>query len=110
MVRVTGLKGRIQEAAEKEESDDYQGRMTEAWKRDLESLGTVAHKGFLKTVPDLIVVMPLTHGDEGTEAHHCYVQESVGLACGVLLTALHLAGLATRPTPSPMIFLRTSLE
>lgn len=111
VIRDPGLKRRIREAAEKEERDNYQWRMTEAWKRDLEPLGTDAHKGFLETVPALIVVMALTHGDEGPEAHHYYVQESVGLACGVLLTALHLAGLATLThTPSPMTFLRTVLE
>lgn len=111
VIRDPGLKRQIREAAEKEERDNYQWRMTEAWKRDLEPLGTDEHKGFLETVPALIVVMALTHGDEGPEAHHYYVQESVGLACGVLLTALHLAGLATLThTPSPMTFLRTVLD
>lgn len=82
MVRDPELKRQIREAAEKEEKDNYQWRMTEAWKRDLGPLGTDAHKGFLETVPALIVVMALTHGDEGPEAHHYCVQESVGLACG----------------------------
>jgi nitroreductase len=105
-----GLKRRIREAAEQEEQENYGWRMTEAWKRDLEPLGTDAHKAFLEIAPALIVVMALIHGDEGPEAHHYYVQESVGLACGVLLTALHLAGLATLThTPSPMTFLRTVL-
>ena len=111
VVRDPEVKRQIREAAEKEEHDNYDWRMSEAWKRDLEPLGTDEHKAFLETVPALIVVMALTHGDEGPEAHHYYVQESVGLACGVLLTALHLAGLATLThTPSPMIFLRTVLE
>ena len=111
VVRDPALKRQIREAAEKEEQENYGWRMTEAWKRDLEPLGTDEHKPFLEIAPALIVVMALTHGDEGPEAHHYYVQESVGLACGMLLAALHLAGLATLThTPSPMTFLRTVLD
>lgn len=111
VVRDPEVKRRIREAAEKEERDNYAWRMSASWKRDLEPLGTDENKAFLETVPALIVVMALTHGDEGPEALHYYVQESVGLACGVLLTALHHAGLAALThTPSPMTFLKTVLE
>lgn len=111
VVRDPELKRRIREAAEKEERDNYGWRMSASWKRDLEPLGTDEHKAFLETVPALIVVMALTHGDEGPEALHYYVTESVGLACGLLLTALHHAGLAALThTPSPMTFLKTVLE
>lgn len=111
VVRDPELKRRIREAAEKEEHDNYAWRMSASWKRDLEPLGTDENKAFLETVPALIVVMALTHGDQGPEALHYYVQESVGLACGVLLTALHHAGLAALThTPSPMTFLKTVLE
>lgn len=101
----------IREAAEKEEHDNYEWRMSEAWKRDLEPLGTDEHKPFLETAPALIVVMALKHGDEGPEAHHYYVQESVGIAAGLLIAALHHAGLATLThTPSPMGFLQKVLD
>ena len=111
VVRDPELKRRIREAAEKEEAENYEWRMTPAWKRDLEPLGTDEHKPFLEIAPALIVVMALTHGDEGPDAHHYYVQESVGLASGMLLAALHHAGLATLThTPSPMTFLRTVLD
>ena len=111
VVRDPELKRRIREAAEQEEQENYAWRMSEAWKRDLEPLGTDEHKAFLEIAPALIVVMALTYGDEGPEAHHYYVQESVGLASGFLLAALHTAGLATLThTPSPMTFLRTVLD
>jgi nitroreductase len=111
VVRDPDTKRRIREAAEKEEHDNYEWRMTEAWKRDLEPLGTDEHKPFLEIAPALVVVMALRHGDGGPEEHHYYVNESVGLACGMLLAALHVAGLATLThTPSPMGFLQKVLE
>lgn len=104
------VKHAIREAAEKEERDNYEWRMSEAWKRDLEPLGTDEHKPFLDIAPALIVVMALKHGDEGPESHHYYVQESVGIAVGMLIAALHTAGLATLThTPSPMGFLQKVL-
>lgn len=110
VVRDPAIKRAIREAAEKEEHDNYEWRMSEAWKRDLEPLGTDEHKPFLEIAPALIVVMALKHGDAGPEAHHYYVQESVGLACGLLIAALHTAGLATLThTPSPMGFLQKVL-
>jgi len=105
-------KRRIREAAEAEEKDFYERRATEEWLADLAPLGTNWHKPFLTTAPYLIAVFGLdyepVHLPDGTERRHknYYVQESVGIAVGFLLAALHLAGLATLThTPSPMAFL-----
>lgn len=103
------LKRQIRLAAEREEREFYASRASERWLEDLEPLGTDADKPFLETAPWLIVVFKLMHGDDGGQVY--YVNESVGLACGMLLTAAHLAGLATLThTPSPMGFLREVLE
>ena len=111
VVRDPAIKKAIREAAEKEEHDNYDWRMSEAWKRDLEPLGTDEHKPFLEIAPALIVVMALKHGDAGPEAMHYYVQESVGIATGMLIAAIHAAGLATLThTPSPMGFLQKVLN
>jgi iodotyrosine deiodinase len=99
------IKARIREAAEQEERTFYAGRAGERWLRDLKVLGTDEHKPFLEIAPALIVVFAQRHGQSADERHY-YVQESVGIACGFLLAALHNAGLATLThTPSPMGFL-----
>jgi nitroreductase len=106
-VLVTDLetKSRIRAAAEEEERAFYSGRAGERWLKDLEILGTDEHKPFLEIAPALIVVFAQRHGKDADERHY-YVQESVGIACGFLLAALHNAGLATLThTPSPMGFL-----
>lgn len=106
-----GVKERIREAAEKEERESYEHRMPAAWLADLAPLGTDWHKPFLTTCPWLIAVMAQTYGEapDGLRKHY-YVQESVGIATGFLLAALHHAGLATLThTPSPMGFLRDVL-
>ncbi len=110
------VKRRIREAAEVEEKEFYERRATAEWLRDLAPLGTDWHKPFLTTAPWLIVVFALDYevvrGDDGTEHRRksYYVQESVGIAVGFLLAALHTAGLATLThTPSPMGFLREVL-
>ena len=104
------LKARIREAAEKEERAFYGGRAGERWLRDLEPFGTDADKPFLEAAPALIVVFAQKHGS-GADERHYYVQESVGIAVGFLLAALHHAGLATLThTPSPMQFLAEVLE
>ncbi|MBI1751768.1 MAG: nitroreductase family protein [Acidobacteria bacterium] len=111
VVQDPAVKKAIREAAEKEEHDNYEWRMSEAWKRDLEPLGTDEHKPFLEIAPALVVVMALKHGDAGPEAMHYYVQESVGIATGMLISAIHAAGLATLThTPSPMGFLQKVLN
>ena len=111
-VRDPALKARIREAAEQEERAFYGGRATEQWLSDLEPLATDAHKPFLETAPWLIAVFAERYAEDsdGAKAKNYYVQESVGIACGMLLTALHHAGLATLThTPSPMEFLRDIL-
>lgn len=111
------VKRRIREAAEAEEREFYERRATEEWLADLAPLGTDARKPFLETAPWLIVVFRLDYEParlaDGSEGRHknYYVQESVGIAVGMLLTALHLAGLATLThTPSPMGFLSEVLH
>lgn len=112
VVRDAEIKRRIREAAEAEEREFYERRATPEWLADLAPLGTDWRKPFLETAPCLIVVFRLDYEPvrlaDGTERHHknYYVQESVGIAVGFLLAALHRAGLATLThTPSPMAFL-----
>lgn len=105
-------KRRIREAAEAEERAFYAGRAGRAWLDALAPLGTDARKPFLEIAPWLIVIFAESHGwtEEGAKRKNYYVTESVGIATGILITALHLAGLATLThTPSPMGFLRTLL-
>jgi len=116
VVREPQVKRRIREAAEAEEREFYARRATPEWLRDLAPLGTDWHKPFLETAPYLIAVFcldhePATRSDGSLERRkNYYVQESVGIAVGLLLTALHTAGLATLThTPSPMGFLREIL-
>ncbi|BDD00975.1 nitroreductase family protein [Persicobacter psychrovividus] len=106
------LKQKIREAAEKEEYENYHGRMSEAWLKDLEAFETDWHKPFLTTVPYLIIVFKKPYDlIEGQKHKNYYVNESVGLACGFLINAIHEAGLATLThTPSPMNFLHKILE
>jgi nitroreductase len=103
------MKRRIREAAEEEERQNYLGgRMNEEWQAALEPLGTDWRKPFLETVPWIVVVFEQRYGldAEGARVHNYYVKESVGIATGFLLTALHRMGLASLThTPSPMRFL-----
>lgn len=110
-------KRRIREAAETEERNNYERRFPGDWLEALAPLGTDWHKEFLEIAPYLIVVFRIDYGLEkapgGTrvKTKHYYVQESVGIAVGLLLAALHNAGLATLThTPSPMKFLRQILN
>jgi len=112
IVRDPELKRRIREAAEKEEYENYHGRMPAEWLRALAPLQTDWHKEFLEIAPLLIVVFKEDYGIDvaGRHVTHYYVNESVGIACGFLLAALNAAGLATLThTPSPMGFLRDIL-
>ena len=103
------VKHKIRIAAEEEERAFYAGRASEQWIKDLAPLGTDEHKPFLDTAPCLIVVFAQRHGLEGEK--HYYVSESVGIACGFLIAALHHAGLVTLThTPSPMGFLSEILD
>ena len=106
------IKRKIRVAAEEEERKSYNGRMSEKWLRRLAPLGTDEHKPFLEIAPFLIVVFRITAIDETGETEPTYYsQESVGIAVGMLLAALHNAGLATLThTPSPMKFLQEILD
>src|SRR5271163_2631704 len=115
VVKDAGIKRQIREAAEAEERESYEHRMPADWLEALAPLGTDWHKEFLETAPYLIVVFRIDFGlsrtaDSETKLKHYYVQESVGIATGFLLAALHMSGLATLThTPSPMGFLSSIL-
>ncbi|WP_420386207.1 nitroreductase family protein [Roseivirga sp.] len=107
------LKKEIREAAEKEEYESYTKRMSEEWLEDLKPMATDWHKPFLETAPYLIIVFkrPFEYDPEGKKHQNYYVNESVGLAAGMLITAIHDAGLVTLThTPSPMNFLQKLLN
>lgn len=102
------VRARIRTAAEAEERASYDGRLGQEWLDALVPLGTDWEKAHLTDAPYLIVVFARHHGlrPDGSTYKHYYVKESVGIACGLLLASLHLAGLATLThTPSPMAFL-----
>ena len=106
------VKRRIREAAEEEERAFYGGRAPDEWLHALKHIGTDWEKPFLEVAPCLISVFQQNHStaDDGERVKHYYPKESVGLATGLLITALHHAGLATLThTPSPMGFLNEIL-
>ncbi len=106
------LKTKIRKAAEEEERESYATRMTDRWLQDLAPLGTDTNKPFLEDAPWLIVVFKRVYEHDGQEKHNnYYVNESVGIASGMLITAIHNAGLVTLThTPSPMNFLSKLLD
>lgn len=106
------IKSEIRRAAEEEEYENYHGRMSEEWLRDLAPLQTDWQKEFLEIAPWLIVVFKKAYNIAGNEKRkNYYVNESVGLAAGFLLAAIHFAGLASLThTPSPMNFLQKILK
>lgn len=107
-----GVKQRIREAAEAEEREFYDHRAPAEWREALAALGTDAQKPFLETAPWLIAVFYERTGPEvdGHKPKRYYPHESTGIACGLLIAALHRAGLATLThTPSPMAFLNEIL-
>jgi len=102
------IKQQIREAAEEEERAFYNNRATDEWLEALAPLGTDTNKPFLETAPYLIVIFGQSYEPlpDGGKRKHYYVQESVGIATGMLITAVHHAGLASLThTPSPMGFL-----
>jgi len=108
----SALKTKIREAAEKEEYEFYHHKAPREWLDALAPLGTNEHKPFLEAAPYLIVIFAQTHGllPDGRKVKHYYTQESVGIATGFLIAALHHAGLASLThTPSPMGFLNELL-
>ncbi len=107
------LKKKIRVAAEEEEKESYSRRMSDEWLEDLEHLGTNWEKPFLEIAPYLIIVFKKAYDldEEKGKTNNYYVNESVGLASGFLLTAIHNAGLVgLTHTPSPMAFLSKLLE
>jgi nitroreductase len=107
------IKQRIREGAEAEEQRNYGGRMPPAWLQALAPLGTSADKSYLEVVPWIVVVFAEQHGlqADGGRRQNYYVKESVGIACGLFIAALHRMGLATLThTPSPMRFLNEILN
>ncbi|WP_189454856.1 nitroreductase family protein [Streptomyces abikoensis] len=108
LVKDPEVRRRIREAAEEEERVSYAGRLGEEWLAALRPLGTDEVKPHLTDAPALIVVFQQRYwlGEDGSRRKHYYVDESVGIAVGMLLSALHLSGLAALVhTPSPMRFL-----
>lgn len=113
VVKDPEIKKQIRMAAEKEEKESYEGRMTDEWLKDLQPIGTDWHKPFLENAPYLIIVFKRSYELENNNHKHqnYYVTESCGIACGFLLTAIHDAGLvALTHTPSPMNFLAKILN
>ncbi|WP_406013126.1 nitroreductase family protein [Streptomyces sp. NBC_00984] len=113
LVKDPDVRRRIREAAEHEERISYDGRLGEEWLAALRPLGTDAVKAHMTDAPALVVVFQQRYwvGEDGTRHKHYYVDESVGIAVGMLLSALHLSGLAALiHTPSPMRFLREVLD
>lgn len=107
------VKTRIRDGAEKEEREFYHGRAPQEWLDALAPLGTDDHKPFLETAPFLIAIFAQSYGvlPDGRKVKNYYVQESVGIATGMLITALHHCGLASLThTPSPMGFLNRILN
>lgn len=103
----------IRAAAESEEKENYERRFPDEWLQALAQFGTTWEKPFLEVCPWLIAVFRIDYGIDGAgrKIKHYYVQESVGIACGILITALHTMGLATLThTPSPMGFLSSILD
>lgn len=107
------IKSEIRKAAEKEEYESYTNRMSEEWLKDIKPLQTDWQKPFLEIAPYLIIVFKKAYDllPDGSKRTNYYVNESVGIACGFLLTAIHHAGLvALTHTPSPMNFLMKILN
>lgn len=113
VIRSNDIKKKIREAAEKEEYTNYHGRMSQEWLQDLKKFETNWEKEFLTTAPYLIVVFKKSYDIEvsGEKSKNYYVNESVGIACGFLLAAIHQLGLVSLThTPSPMNFLADLLN
>ena len=107
------LKSQIRKEAEIEEKESYENRMSERWKNDLKPLATDMRKPFLEIAPWLIIAFIKVYefGENGEKHNNYYVNESIGIACGILISSIHNAGLVTLThTPSPMNFLTKTLN
>jgi iodotyrosine deiodinase len=113
LISSSELKSKLRALAEEEEKKSYGGRMSEQWLKDLEPLGTDWVKEFIDVAPWIVIVMKRAYevGEDGSKMNNYYVNESVGLASGFLLMAVHNAGLvALTHTPSPMNFIAKALD
>lgn len=113
VIRNADLKSKIRALAEEEERKNYGGRMSDRWIKDLEPLGTDDVKEFIDIAPWIIIVMKKSYDFEesGKKVNNYYVNESVGIASGFLISAIHNAGLVTLThTPSPMNFIAKALK
>lgn len=113
IVRNAVLKHKIRQLAEEEEKKNYDGRMSDRWIKDLEPFGTNHIKEFIDIAPWVIVVFKKSwdYDENGEKTQNYYVNESVGIASGILITAIHNAGLVTLThTPSPMNFISKALD
>lgn len=113
VIRNKDLKSELRRLAEIEEKINYESRMSDTWKEDLAYLGTDDVKEFIDIAPWIIVVMrkPYDLDEKGNKKNNYYVAESVGIASGMLIAAIHNAGLSTLThTPSPMGFLTKALD
>lgn len=113
VIRNKDLKNKIRVLAEAEEKKNYGGRMSDRWLKDLAPLGTDEVKEFIDIAPWIIVVMKKSFDfdSEQKKINNYYVNESVGIACGFLISAIHYAGLVTLThTPSPMNFIAEALN
>jgi nitroreductase len=107
------LKSKLRSLAEEEEFKSYNGRMNEEWLKDLAPLGTDWQKEFIDVAPWIVVIMKRVYesGPNGEKHNNYYVSESVGIAAGFFLMAVHNAGLvALTHTPSPMNFIAKALN
>lgn len=113
VIRNADLKHKVRELAEEEERKNYGGRMSDRWIKDLEPLGTDDVKEFIDIAPWIIIVMKKSYSfdESGKKVNNYYVNESVGIASGFLIAAIHNAGLVTLThTPSPMNFIAKALN
>lgn len=113
IIRSKDLKHEVRLLAEEEERKNYDGRMSERWLKDLEPFGTDPIKEFIDIAPWIIIILKKSYGydEEGNKTQNYYVNESVGIAAGMLIAAIHNAGLVTLThTPSPMNFIAEALK
>ncbi|MEX1002460.1 MAG: nitroreductase family protein [Crocinitomicaceae bacterium] len=113
VIRNKDLKHKIRQLAEEEEQKNYDGRMSDRWLEDLEPFGTNPVKEFIDIAPWVIIVLKRSYDldENGEKTQNYYVNESVGIAAGMLITAIHNAGLVTLThTPSPMNFIAEVLK